>query len=274
MPEPMSMIALGAAIGGGAGKFVEKAWDSGEKWVVSHFANHQEKATAKAVENSIEFLTMLGKRVTDLEERNQVSEEFLSTAQEHPDFSVVLQKAMLSAAQTENQTKHDILSRLVAERIQASPESLVSMASKMACDVVSYTTPNQLLILGLLVNVLYITPAGSLNEKQKIDWIQTRLTRFIDVKPKNIDYTHLESLSCMKVTSIISRDLAKVLKAKLGDTFDFDGFVSTPLGERLAHMWKDDGLQKCDLTTVGQMLGVMVNDQRGGGKTGFTGWGQ
>ena len=48
MPEPLSLIALGAAIGGGAGKFVEKAWDSGEKWIVSYFANHQEKAREKA----------------------------------------------------------------------------------------------------------------------------------------------------------------------------------------------------------------------------------
>jgi hypothetical protein len=35
MPDPVSMIALGAAIGGAAGKFVEKAWDSGEKWAAS-----------------------------------------------------------------------------------------------------------------------------------------------------------------------------------------------------------------------------------------------
>ncbi len=48
MPDPLSLVALGAAIGGGAGKFVEKAWDSGEKWIVSYFANHQEKAREKA----------------------------------------------------------------------------------------------------------------------------------------------------------------------------------------------------------------------------------
>ena len=41
MSDPLSLIAVSAlsgAIGGGAGKFVEKAWDSGEKWVVSYFA--------------------------------------------------------------------------------------------------------------------------------------------------------------------------------------------------------------------------------------------
>ncbi len=273
MPEPLTMISLGAAIGGGAGKFVEKAWDSGEKWVVSHFANHQETAKAKAIENSTDFLRMLGKRVTDLETNNQVSEEFLSTAQEHPDFSVVLQKAILSAAQTESQSKHDLLSRLVAERIQATPESLVSMASKMACDVIAYTTPNQLLILGLLANVLYVVPSESMDESRKIQWIQTRLSSFIDVNLSNIDYTHLESLSCMKVTSIISRDLSTILKSKFGGAFDFDNLKSTPLGEKLTRIWQEDRLKTCELTTVGQMLGVMVSDQQLDGKTSFSEWG-
>jgi hypothetical protein len=171
MPDPLSMIAIGAAIGGGAGKFVEKAWDSGEKWVVSYFANHQQKAREKAEENSTDFLKKLGERISDLEKSNQISEEVLVTAQEHPDFSVVLQKAMLSSAQTENESKHDLLSRLVAERIQASPESMLSMASKMACDAISYTTPNQLLILGLLTNILYVLPNDQTNPLQ---WLQVR----------------------------------------------------------------------------------------------------
>jgi hypothetical protein len=38
--EPLSIIAIGAAIGGAAGKFVEKAWDSGEKWIQTYFKNH------------------------------------------------------------------------------------------------------------------------------------------------------------------------------------------------------------------------------------------
>lgn len=35
MTDPLSLIAVGAAVGGAAGKFVEKAWDSGEKWLVT-----------------------------------------------------------------------------------------------------------------------------------------------------------------------------------------------------------------------------------------------
>lgn len=273
MPEPLSLIALGAAIGGGAGKFVEKAWDSGEKWVVSYFANHQDKAREKAEENSADFLKKLGERVSELENSNNISEEALVTAQEHPDFSVVLQKAMLSAAQTENESKHDLLSRLVAERIQASPESMLSMASKMACDAISYTTPNQLAILGLLANILYINPNGLFHESQHMPWLQARLAPFLSVNPNHIDYTHLESLSCLKFESFITRDLSQILDQKIGSGFNYEQFKSSQLGEKVLSVWEDGALKSCQLTSVGQILGVMVSDQYVGGKTSMAGWG-
>jgi len=274
--DPLSLIAVSAlsgAIGGGAGKFVEKAWDSGEKWVVSHFANHQEKAREKAEENSADFLKKLGTRVSELEKNNQVSEESLVTAQEHPDFSVVLQKAMLSAAQTDNESKHDLLSRLVSERIQVSPESMISMASKMACDAISYTTPNQLQILGLLANILYIQPTGLTQQANQIPWLEARMGPFLDVSATPLDYMHLESLSCMKFESFMTRDLSAILTQKMVRNFDYETFKATELGEKLVDIWDAKSLNSCQLTTVGQILGIMVTDQYTGSKTNFSGWG-
>ena len=273
MPDPLSLVALGAAIGGGAGKFVEKAWDSGEKWIVSYFANHQEKAREKAEENSADFLKKLGARVAELENNNQISEDSLVTAQEHPDFSVVLQKAMLSAAQTDSESKHDLLSRLVAERIQAAPESMLSMASKMACDAISFTTPNQLQILGLLTNILYIEPSGLTHQSQQMPWLQARTAPFLSVNANPMDYTHLESLSCMKFESFITRDLSQILTQKLGKGFEYEEFKLTQLGDKLIAIWEEKSLKSCQLTTVGQILGIMVSDQFIGGKTNMSGWG-
>ena len=269
----MSLIALGAAIGGGSGKFVEKAWDSGEKWITTYFANHQEKSRAKAEENSADFIKKLASRVSDLEKSKQISEEALATAQEHPDFSVVLHKAILSAAQTDNKSKHDLLSRLVAERIKASPESMLSMASKMACDAISYTTPNQLQILGLLTNILYIEPAGLINQDQQIPWLHARTAPFLGANATHIDYTHLESLSCMKFESFITRDLSKILSIKFGGSFNFDEFKTAPFGAKLIDVWETKALKSCQLTTVGQIIGIMVSDQCTGGKTNMSGWG-
>lgn len=273
MPDPLSFIALGAAIGGGAGKFVEKAWDSGEKWIVSYFANHQEKAREKAEENSGEFLKKLGERVAQLERSKVMSEETLAAAQEEPDFSVVLHKAILSAAQTNSESKHDLLARLVAERLQASPESLVSVASKMACDAISFTTPNQLLLLGLLTNVLYVSPTEKLSKSQHIGWLQARLSPFVGAKANQMDYIHLEALSCLKFESFVAHNLKQILTQHLGDSFNYEDFVLTKVGKKLAELWESGGLKSCQLTSVGQMLGVMVSDQYIGGKTSMSSWG-
>lgn len=54
--EPLSIIAIGAAVGGVAGKFVEKAWESGEKWMQSYFKDHKEVAQQKATDNTMDFL--------------------------------------------------------------------------------------------------------------------------------------------------------------------------------------------------------------------------
>ena len=62
MADPLSLVALGAAVGGAAGKFVEKAWNSGEKWITSYFADHRPKAIAQAQANSAEFLTVQSSR--------------------------------------------------------------------------------------------------------------------------------------------------------------------------------------------------------------------
>jgi len=73
MSDPLSLVALGAAIGGAAGKFTEKAWDSGQRWLKTYFANHGKKAQLKAKENSLEFLKELAERVKKLEDEHVVN---------------------------------------------------------------------------------------------------------------------------------------------------------------------------------------------------------
>ena len=56
--EPLSLVAISAAAGGIAGKFVEKVWDSGEKWIQSYFKDHKQNAQVAATENSLDFLNI------------------------------------------------------------------------------------------------------------------------------------------------------------------------------------------------------------------------
>ena len=273
MADPLSLIALGAAIGGAAGKFVEKAWDSGEKWITSYYANHHEQSQEKAKQHTLSFLTDLAKRVESLEKEQKISPERIASSQEHPDFSVVLQKAMISASQTDSQEKHQLLSRLVAERIKTTPESLIALASKMACDAISYATSNQLKILGLTTNILYVAPNKKLTNEQYFVYLKARITPFWDLKIGGLDFLHLESLSCLKVLSFIQKDLKKIITQKIEEEFEYDKFTEDPIGKFLTEIWDKQELRSVELTSIGQIIGVMVSDQVTGTSTSLARWG-
>jgi hypothetical protein len=276
--EPLSIIAIGAAVGGAAGKFVEKAWDSGEKWIQSYFKDHKEVAQQKATDNTMDFLNELAQKVKQLEDSKQIPKDKIESAQDHPDFSAMLQKALLTSAQTDSKDKHIILARLVSERLKSEPESILALGSKMACDAISYATVNQLLILGLAVNLYGIRPKPypppGVNETNFQDymnnWLTQRLKPYEKIEFKQIDITHLESLSCLKVNTFIGRGLNDMfIKDNL--VYDFEKMIDIQLRNKMKKIW-NDGLQKIDLTTVGQIIGVSVSDLLTNTNTTFDGW--
>lgn len=276
--EPLSIIAIGAAVSGAAGKFVEKAWDSGEKWIQTFFKDHKEVAQQKATENTMDFLNELAQKVKQLEESKQISQEKINSAQDHPDFSALLQKAFLTSAQTDNKDKHVILARLVSERLKTEPESILALGSKMACDAISYATVNQLMILGLAVNFYVVRPnpypplgINETNFQEWLDnWLIKRLKPFQNITFRPIDITHLESLSCLKVNTFIGRGLNDMFK-KDNLSYDFEKMKDITLKTSMKKVW-DVGLQQINLTTVGQIIGVSVSDLLTNTTTTFDGW--
>ncbi len=277
--EPLSLIALGAAIGGGTGKFVEKAWESGEKWIQSYFKDHKENAQKQASINSLDFLNELAHRVKQLEDEKKVSKEKIDQAQDHPDFSAFLQKALLTSAQTENKDKHKLLARLVSERLSAEPESVFSLASKMACDALSFISVNQILLLGLLTNLYTIRPSPFPpvgltpdNFQDWMDsWITKRLLPYKNLRIGNRDLTHLESLSCLKINHLIGRDLNQIYSF-VDFKFDFNLLKTGELKENIKKLWNESELQAIDLTTTGEIIGVLSSDMISNTKTSFDGW--
>ncbi|WP_241313546.1 LPO_1073/Vpar_1526 family protein [Elizabethkingia anophelis] len=276
--EPLSMLAMGAAVGGAAGKFVEKAWDSGEKWIQTFFKDHKEIAQQKATENTIDFLNELAKKVKHLEESRQISQEKINSAQDHPDFSALLQKALLASAQTDNKDKHVILARLVSERLKSEPESIFALCSKIACDSISYATINQLMILGLAVNFYGIRPnpyppahINSVNYQEWFDnWLIARLKPYQNIIFRPIDLVHLESLSCLRMNTFMGRNLNQQFQ-KDHLIYDFGKMKDVTLRLSMEFFWKS-GLQMIDITTVGQIIGVSVSDLLTNTTTDFDGW--
>ncbi len=271
------MMTIGAAVGGAAGKLVEKIWDSGEKWLQSYFKDHKVAAQEKAEVNTMDFLNELAIRVKQIEDSKQISKERIESAQDHPDFSAMLQKAILTSAQTDNKNKHIILARLVSERLKSEPESILALSSKMACDAISFVTVNQLMLLGLAVNLYYIRSnlfspleINKTNYQLFMDnWLIRRLKPYQTIKYRDIDLIHLESISCLKINLLISRRLNELFK-KDSLVYDFDKMKDVPLRDSVKKIWEN--LQKVDLTTVGQIIGVSVSDLLMGTNTEFKGW--
>ena len=264
--EPLSLIAISAAVGGATGKFVEKAWDSGEKWISTFYKDHQELAQNKATENTKDFLQELAQRIKFLEESMQVSKENINLAQNHPDFSVLLQKAILASAQTDNNDKHKILAKIVSERLKTDTESILSLGSKMACDAISYLTSNQLMILGLAANLFSIRPnvplsirSDDTNTKDSLDiHFIIKLLPYKDIILRRIDLVHLESLSCLKFSPFIMHNKSNLFEN--GDyVFGLDKIRYPDLRESIVANW-NNGLQHIDLTTVGLIIGISVSD--------------
>lgn len=275
--EPILNTLITAAIGGAAGKFVEKALDSGSKWLLTHYKDHGDAAQKQAIANTTDFLNKLAQKVKQLEESQQISNKELESAQDHPDFSMMLQKAMLTSAQTESKEKHIILARLVSERLKSGPESILALASKMACDTISYTTINQLMILGLAVNLHAIRPIP--NPPEGVDesgyqrymdfWLKSRLSPYNAITVLDLDIIHLGSLSCLKYNTLVERDLNAIFKVD-NFVYHFEKAADIEFSELIQKKWKI--LQKIELTTVGQILGVYVSDLLTETNTTFPGW--
>jgi len=281
--EPLSIIAISAAAGGIAGKFVEKAWDSGAKWLSNYFKDHEPKAREEAERNSLDFLSQLAERVKLLEHQKEENTKLIEDSLNHPDFSVLLQKAIISSAQTNNKQKHELLARLVSDRLTKEPESLFGLSSKLACDAVSMLNVRQMKILGLLISLMAVRPrpfpppqvTKEIFDIWFVKWLEERLYVYQDLTFNNMDFLHLESLSCVKWDPIVSRKLNKMLSPseETGFTFDYKVFSGTLVGRKIEELWKL-GLNHAIPTTVGQVIGIYVSDMLTNTTTSFDGWGE
>ena len=279
--EPLSIVAITAAVGGIAGKFAEKAWGLGEKWLSEHLRDHAPKAQEKAQQNALDFLSELAQRVKKLEQQTERYGRTIEDSLGDPGFSVLLQKAIISSAETSDKQKHELLARLVSDRLTKQSESPFALSSKLACDALSALNVRQLKILGVLANLFFMRPKDfpQPNVPKEIlnimfqDWLTKRLQVYGDLTFTHFDLLHLESFSCVKWDPIVSRDLQKLFAypKESGFSFDYEAFSATDVGKRIIQLWKT-GLEHAIPTTVGQLIGIYVSDILTSTTTSLEGW--
>jgi hypothetical protein len=262
MEDPLTLVATGAAVGGAAGKFVEKAWDCGERWLRERFGSHTEVAQKRARENAAEFVHHLAIRVHALEVEASSSGRSVGTGIQDPQFSVLLQKSILNAAQTSDEQKQRILAELVGKRLFAEEESTLALASQLASDAIAHSNRRQLEVMAFLVFVDEIRPRDPYPTAQQFKtWLEVHLQPFTNMDFEEIDAKHLVAISCASYDPTSERSLPLFLAMKAGEEL---------IGELHSDTFKDvkgvDYIQICwnlgiagiQLTSVGSIVGGLA----------------
>jgi len=183
-----------------------------------------------------------------------------------------MQKALISAASTDNDDRHEILSELIAQRLTAEADDLEALSGAAACDVVLALSSMHIRLLGVAVAALHLlpltTPEGgsALESPESPDaWWDQNLGPLCTPDLRRVspmDFRHLAGLACVSV-NVIRNDLLKVFHRP---TFWAIANPVLPQMEKYAwwevfmHVWVA-GLQNVTLTSVGTLIGIMYRDR-------------
>lgn len=273
--DPVTLALLSAVGGATAKKFIDEAWDLGKGWLDDYFLKHQPKAKEKAQENALDFLIDLGKRIQKLEEDTENSEiikEQIKNSLSDPDFSALLQNALIASARTSSKEKHILLANIVSDRLTAGQESLKALVCSMAVDVIPYISSKHLKILGIMTVILWqIVPVNqeTMDPNSWRDYLVDQLSPLIpEEEIKYVDYLHLLSVSCINM-SIGSKDIQKLISPTdmISGEWDSDIFLKeTDVGQKINEIWSQN-LKHMNLTSIGGIIGVYVINEVFGSKT-------
>lgn len=267
----LSTVVLSAGVGGAAGAFVKEVTEHGVDWLIELVASHSEDVQAAAQENARRFLIRLAQRVERLEAELPVDgKQILDNALSDPGTSLVMRRALVSAAATNSDDRHQILADLIAQRLNADPDDLVALAGGAACDVVCALTTRQMNLLALAVRIYDIRPIadGPLRTPDQAAYDQDVLKWWepLDALVRNcvgvsrMDFRHLDAMSCIYTRSFRA-DLLAVLSLINEPPFKLSpaDLQRQPWWPDLNNIW-ELGLGNAYATSIGGMVGTMRHD--------------
>ena len=263
-------------MGGLAGKVVEKAWDSGERWLRERFGSHAVEAREQAEKNAAKFIQQLAVHIATLEKQHMLKQENVSDTQRHPQFSSLLQQTILNAAKTSDDNKHDLLARLVAARLASNSESTFALASDLASDAIARSTRRQLELMALCCFLEDIRPRDPISTAAGYHkWLSVHLHSFENFEFVEVDARHLVAIACASYDPASSRSLSAILLFKAGtdlmEQLFEDDFRHIPVVDTIQIGW-DSGLAGLQLTSVGSIVGGIALGQMKGKDLGPPNW--
>ena len=266
------IFAIGASASGTATTLIKTLWGREDKALDPSYKDYHFKSKELAQKNLSKFLDELRVRTNRFEEafkEDPGAREKIKNALADPDFMVLQMNAMIVSTCTSVVEKHQLLARLVADRMLSEKESWKALAIDKACKAVLHLSITQLGILGILSMIYGVKPVSSDQEVQAEDfhdwwskWIEEMISPLMPLgETKEIDYTHLVSVSCCTFEFIGYRNLAHILSPPSagGGKWDGDKFLAeSETGQALSKLWTA-GMQRAFPTSVGRLIGLHVH---------------
>lgn len=283
MTEPiLTIVAAGAA-----GAFMQSLAESGAKWLIEALSAQMPAALEKAHSNARNYMDRLAIRLEALERDVPAIKDWISNgAFEDPSLNTLFRKALVNAANTNLDERHEILAELIVQRLQSEEDDLVALAGGAACDVVCMLSKNHISWLAALNFIHYVRPITSANFKSDEEGIHFWRNFYIinlnillsDLQVlSHPDIAHMAATNCLNLYPNLGEvdfDLASLLfssKRLMGISNIPTGLFRNLLKEQewynlLSATW-DNGLRLTTLTSVGMIIGVIYSDIRTGRTT-------
>lgn len=268
----ITALVVSSAVGGAAGSFIKELTSNGFKWLCDLVTAQSPEMQAIAKKNMENFVMRLAQRVERLEHELPVEKtQIFKDALNHPGSALLIKTAIVDAATTDNDERHELLAELIAQRLTANADDMIALAGVAACSVVTCLTSRQIKLLAILTTIKDIRPLQKLNTndltaaKNFINqwWIQNIGIllddgSFNQVTP--LDYEHLVALGCIRM-SIASSNLIQIISSGLivaDPTFSETEFDNETWYNLLTAQWVSLG---CSTTTsVGRLIGILYRD--------------
>lgn len=275
----LTALVISSAVGGAAGGFIKELSSNGVKWLLGLVTAQSPEMQALARKNLESFVVRLAQRVERLEhelpaEKTQIFTEALN----HPGSALLIKTAIVDAAITDNEERHEILAELISQRLTANADDMVALAGSASCGVVNCLTSRQIKLLAILSTIKDIRLQQKLNLNDNAaaknfiyQWWNQNIGIFIEdesfrqITP--LDFEHLVAMGCIRM-SIASSDLKLTISSgflnpdpELTES-ELDNEIWYKL---LKEKWRYLG---CSTTTsVGRLIGILHRDVKLNTKT-------
>ncbi|MCK9151547.1 LPO_1073/Vpar_1526 family protein [Methanobacterium alcaliphilum] len=268
--DPLTIGVLGGIASGVGQEIFKKSCNYAEKWINKYYKNHQPQVQEQAKINTLDFLVELGNRLQNLEKQFEEKFETLDAVQKtlnNPDFAIILQNAILTAARTSSYEKHKLLAQVISFRIQQESETFKSITCNMAVNALPNLSTKHLKILSVMAFLMYISKTIEIPEippeEASTWWNEYLIKNLSPLLPINswnkMDFYHLNSASCIILTegNLISPTTGYVDylgRKKNLRIWKSNDFSSSEIGKRIKDLSNEFHGSK--LTSIGLLIGI------------------